>query len=156
MNRTGPWFGAFLLALVTAFLAAFGLTALADPIVLVLCSGLFVGAVLSIASGLASEVPIGPVAVPWHVLLGAAHVTVASAVAVLGLWTAATAGATSSQFLAVAMTVGGASLAWLGLQTARDDRHLEPDRTPSLQRLVGVVLLTVASIGIGVVVAALV
>ncbi|WP_265109116.1 hypothetical protein [Halosolutus halophilus] len=154
MSRTAPWFGGFLLVLVSAFLAAFDLTVLADPIVLVLCSGLILGAVLSITSGLASELTIGSVTVPRHVLLGASHVTVATAVGVFGLWTAVRAGATSSPFVTVAMTVGGASLAWLGVRTARDSRHVDLDRSPSRRRLVALVLFAAASIGIGFLVGA--
>ncbi|MDQ2051157.1 hypothetical protein RBH26_11760 [Natronolimnohabitans sp. A-GB9] len=155
MSRSGPWFGAFLLVLVGAFFATFGRAILADPVFLVLCAGLAMAGVLSIASGF-GDVSIGSVTLSQQFLLGASHVTIAAVVAVLGIRTAVTTGTGSSRLVAVGLVVGSAVLAWLGTQTARDGRYVDHDRSPSRRQLVGVVVLAVASLGVGALLASIV
>ncbi|WP_247003009.1 hypothetical protein [Halosolutus gelatinilyticus] len=155
MSRAAPAFGAFVLALDTTFLATFGPSALSEPGVFLLCSGLLVGAALAIASDLTGGFAIGSVTVPRTVLLGSSHVAIAIAVAALGAWIAVTAAATTTRLVAIGTIVGSAPLARLGVRTARDDRRV-PDRTPSLRRRLGIGLLVVASIGAGLVVATII
>jgi len=51
------------------------------------------------------------------------------------------------------MLAGGSPLAWVGVQTARDSRHVDLEATPSSRRLVAIVALVAISTGIGMAVA---
>ncbi len=53
----------------------------------------------------------------------------------------------------MAAIIGGISLGWFGVQTARETRHVDLEATPSRRRLVGVFALAIGSIGIGLILA---
>lgn len=152
-RRLAPWFGALLLGLVGVFLAVFGQEALA-PTTAVTLVGFVAAGLLSIAGGILESVTIGSRTVPWNVLVGAADVTVALVVVLSGVQSFRTGDAgTDAILVAGGMIVGGASLAWLGLQTARDTRHVDLEGTPSRRRVAALAALAIGSVGIGAVLA---
>ena len=157
LRRVAPWFGALNLAIAAVVLAAFGRPALADPTTGIVALGLVAAGLLSIAGGTLEAISIGPRTIPWNVLVGAAECTVALTVALVNLRTIVGGAATADAALVAAGTlVGAAALGWLGVQTARDARHVDLEATPSRRRLVAVGALAVGSVGIGLLVAAFV
>ena len=145
IRRVAPWFGTGLLVLVGGYLAAFGRDAVADPVTAALLSGLVVAAVLSIGGGVRQSVALGPVTLPWNVLVGGADVLLAVVVAASSVRSLRTGDGTATLFVDAALLVGCASLAWLGLQIARDSRHVDLEASPSRRRLVAIAALAVAS-----------
>lgn len=154
-RRLAPWFGSLLLALVAGFLAGFGRDAIADPVIAVLISGLVAAAMLSIVGGTVESITIGPRTLRWNVLLGVADVVLAVVVILSGLRAFGTGG-TDAGLFAVAASIGGLSLAWFGLQTARNSRHIELEPAPSRGRVVGIAALVVASVVGGLLIATVV
>ncbi|WP_436346084.1 hypothetical protein [Natronorubrum sp. FCH18a] len=154
-RRLAPWFGGFLLLLTAGFLAVFGRDAIAEPGTAVLAAGLVAAAILSIVGGTVESITVGPRTLPWTVLLGAADVVVALVVVLSSVRSLGTGG-TDARLFAVAAIIGGASLAWLGLQTARDSRHVDLEAEPSRERLVGIAALVLASVVGGILVATVV
>ncbi|SDK79552.1 hypothetical protein [Natronorubrum texcoconense] len=150
-RRLALWFGSLLLALIAGFLAVFGRDAIADPGTAVLISGLVAAATLSIVGGTVESITIGPRTLRWNVLLGAADVVLAAVVILSGLRAFGTGG-TDAGLFAVAASIGGLSLAWFGLQIAREGRHIELEPTPSRGRVVGTAALVVASVVAGLLV----
>ena len=148
-RRIAPWFGAGLLVLVGGYLAAFGRAALAEPATAALLAGLAVAAVLSIAAGVRESVTLGPVTLPWNVLVGASDVLVAFVIVLSSVRTFA-AGGPTARAVDAALIVSSVSLAWIGVQTARDTRHVDLEASPSRARLVGIAALAVASMVVGV------
>ncbi|WP_440770897.1 hypothetical protein [Natronorubrum sp. DTA28] len=144
-RRLAPWFGGLLLALIAGFLAVFGRDAIADPGIAVLISGLVAAAMLSIVGGTVESITIGPRTLRWNVLLGAADVVLAAVVILSGLRALGTGG-TDAGLFAVAASLGGLSLAWFGLQTARDSRHVDLEPAPSRARVVAIAGLAIAAL----------
>ncbi|NUC74309.1 hypothetical protein HTZ84_18740 [Haloterrigena sp. SYSU A558-1] len=152
IRRFAPWFGTGLLVVTGGYLAAFGRDAVADPMTAVLLAGLVVAAVLSIVGGVREAVALGPVTLPWNVLVGTADVLAALVVAVSTVRSLWDGGATTAQFADAALLVGCSSIAWFGVQTARDSRHVDLEASPSRTRLVATAALAVASMVGGVLV----
>ncbi|WP_339105613.1 hypothetical protein [Haloterrigena salinisoli] len=145
IRRFAPWFGIGALALVGGYLAAFGRDAVTDPVTAGLLAGLAVAGGLSIVGGVRESVALGPVTLPWNVLVGAADVLAALVVAVSSVRSLWTGGATTAQFADAALLVGCGSIAWVGIQIARDSRHVDLEASPSRTRLVAIAALAVAS-----------
>ena len=147
-RRLAPWFGGFLLALAAAFLTVFGRDAVADPGTAILLPGLAAVGMLSIVGGTVESVDVGPTTLRWNVFLGTADIVVATVVVLSGLRTLGTGGSNAWLF-AVAASIGGLSLAWFGLQTALEGRHIELEPAPSRRRLLGIAAFALASMGGG-------
>ncbi|WP_440763438.1 hypothetical protein [Natronorubrum sp. DTA7] len=154
-RRLAPWFGSLLLTLIAGFLAVFGRDAIADPVIAVLLSGLVAAAVLSIVGGTVESITVGPRTLPWNVLLGTADVVLA-VVVILSSVRALGTGGTDAGLFAVAASIGGLSLAWFGLQTARNSRHVDLEPAPSRARVVGLAGLAIAALVGGTLIAILV
>ncbi|SER28640.1 hypothetical protein [Natrinema salaciae] len=152
-RRIAPLLGVVMLGLVGVYLAAFGRQALTGPLAGALLVGFVLSAVLQLAGGLVDSVAIGGRTVPWNVLVGIGEVALAVVVTLSAVRPAVVTGDEGSWFFAAAMLAGGTSLAWFGVQTARDSRHVDLEASPSNRRLVGIALLVAVSCGIGLFVA---
>lgn len=149
-QRFALWLGTGMLILAAVFLAGFGPGVLAEPAIGVSIAGFVVAALLAIVGGTVESIAIGSRTVPWNVLVGASNVVMALAAALSSVSTFATGGSgTTATLIAIGMVIGCASLAWGGLQTARDSRHVDLEASPSAPRLAGIAVLTVVSIGVG-------
>ncbi|ELY41513.1 hypothetical protein [Natronorubrum tibetense] len=153
-RRLAPWFGTLVLALVAGFLAVSGHGAIADSVIAVLLSGLVAAAMLSIVGGTVESITIGPRTLRWNVLLGAADIIIA-VVVLSGLRTFGT-GRTEGGLFAISAIIGGLSLAWFGLQIARESHHVDLEPAPSRERLLGIAALALASMAGGLLVATVV
>ncbi|WP_049889350.1 hypothetical protein [Natronolimnohabitans innermongolicus] len=154
-RRSAPWLGGLMLVGLAAFLVVFGRTALSEPATAALLVGSAVAAFLLICGGTVDSVTIGSRTVPWNVPLGAADGLLALVLVLSSVSTLGTGDSEVLLFAAVA-SVGGAALAWMGVQTARDSRHVDLEATPSRARLAGIVGLAGASMVGGVIVATVV
>lgn len=150
IRRFAPWFGVFLLAAVGIYFIAFGIDPLTDPGIVISMGGMVLAAVLLLVGGSRESVRIGPQTIAWNVLVGVAYVVLAVVVAASFFDSALLEGETIAWIMAGAAVVGGGSLAWFGVQIARDSRHVNLDAEPSNARVVGVVLFAVVSFLVGV------
>lgn len=149
-RRIAPLLGVVMLGLVSAYLAAFGSSVLTGPLAVVLLAGFVLSAVLFVVGGIVDSVSVGDRTVPWNALVGVGDIILTSVVTLSAVRSALVDGGTAAWFFAAAMLVGGSSLAWFGVQTARDSRHVDLEATPSSRRLVAIVALVAISAGIGV------
>ncbi|MEM4780585.1 MAG: hypothetical protein QXG03_03340 [Halalkalicoccus sp.] len=145
IERLAPWFGVLLLAVVGIYIAAFGAEAITDPGVVASMGGLLVASLLFIVGGVRESVRLGSRTVPWNVPVGVAYGLMAAVFAASVLDTALFDGEPVAVIMAIAAALGGGSLAWFGVQIARDSRHVELDAEPSSARLVGTALLVVVA-----------
>lgn len=145
--------GIVMLGLAGAYLAAFGRSALTGPIAVVFLAGFALSAALLVVGGLVDSVTIGGRSVPWNVLVGIGDATLAAVVTLSAVRSAVVTGDAASWFFAAAMCIGGTSLAWFGVQTARNSRHVDLESTPAGRRLVAIALLVAVSFGVGLFVA---
>jgi len=152
-RRTALPLGIVMLGLGSAYLAAFGPQVLTGPFTGALLAGFVLSAVLMIVGGLVGSVPVGDRTVPWNAFVGVGDVLLAAVVTLSAIRSAIAVGDATSWAVAAAMLAGGSSLAWFGVQTARDSRHVDLEATPSSRRLVAIALLVAASVGIGAFVA---
>ncbi|MDF9744995.1 hypothetical protein [Natrinema salsiterrestre] len=148
-RRLASLLGIVMLGLAGAYLAVFGLTVLTGPLAVVALGGFVLSAILMVVGGLVDSVTLGSRSVPWNALVGTADVVLAAVVTLSAVRSALVAGDGGSWLFAAAMAVGGTSLAWFGVQTARDSRHVDLEATPSSRRLVAITLLVAVSFGIG-------
>lgn len=156
IRRVAPVFGTLLLVLVAVFLAFFGGAVLADPVTLLLVSGLVCAAILEIVGGRVDAVSVGSATIPWHVLIGVSYVVIAGTLVLSFLRTALGPGTSVDWIVLVGVALGSTSLTWFGVQVARDSRHVDLDATPSTTRTIVVALLVVGSIAGGIVLTAIV
>lgn len=152
-RRFGTLLGIAMLALVGAYLAVFGRSVLTGPLAVVVLVGFVLSAALLVVGGLVDSVTIGGRSVPWNVLVGIGDIILAAVVTLSAVRSAVVTGDAGSWLFAAAMLVGGSSLAWFGVQTARDSRHVDLEGTPSSRRLVAIALLVAVSFGVGLFVA---
>ncbi|OLZ39499.1 hypothetical protein A6E15_00210 [Natrinema saccharevitans] len=152
-RRTVLPLGIVMLGLGSAYLAAFGPHVLTDPLAGVLLTGFALSAVLMIVGGLVVSVPVGDRTIPWNVFVGIGDVLLAAVVTLSAIRSAIVVGDTASWVFAAAMLAGGSSIAWFGVQTVRDSRHVDLEATPSSRRLVAIALLVAVSVGSGAFVA---
>lgn len=151
IKRVAPWFGVFLLTLVAVYFVVFGVAPLAYPGIVVPMGGMVLAAILLIVGGLRESIRLGSRTVPWNALVGAAYVLLAVVVTFSMLQSTLTDGEMPAWIIAGVAVVNGGALAWFGVQTARDSRHVDLTGEPSNARLVGIALLMVLSITTGAV-----
>lgn len=149
IKRFALWFGILLLLVVGIYAVAFGIEAFTDPATAVSMGGMILAGLLFIVGGLRESVRLNSRTVPWNVPVGGAYVVLAVSVVASFVDSALLEGETVALIMAGAAVLGGGSLAWFGIQTARDSRHVELDAEPSNARLVGVALLAVGSFLMG-------
>ncbi|MFA9425904.1 hypothetical protein [Natronorubrum sp. A-ect3] len=147
-RRFEPWFGGGLLVLTVGFLAVFGYDAFLDPITAASLLGVAVAAMLSIIGGTVDSITVGSRRLSWNVLLGIADIILALVLVLSSVHTLQTGGIDALLF-ATAATIGAGSLVWMGLQTARDSRHVDLEAEPSRVRLVAIAALATGSIVVG-------
>lgn len=152
-QRIASLLGVVMVGLICAYLAVFGRTVATSPAIVTFLAGFALSAILLIVGGLVDSVTLGGRTVAWNVLVGTANVLLAAVVALSAVQSAVVTGDTRSWLFAAAIVVGATSLAWLGVQTARDSRHIDLEATPSSRRLVAIALLVAISFGIGLYVA---
>ena len=152
-RRIAPLLGVVMLGSGSAYLAAFGSSVLTGPLAVALLVGFTLSAVLFVVGGLADSVAVGDRTVPWNALVGVGDVALASVVSLSAVRSALVDGGATAWLFAATMLAGGSSLAWVGVQTARDSRHVDLEATPSSRRLVAILALVAISAGIGVAVA---
>ncbi|WP_435552358.1 hypothetical protein [Natrinema sp. CGMCC1.2065] len=145
--------GIVMLGLVSAYVAAFGPRVFTGPLAGALLAGFVLSAVLMIVGGLVDSASVGDRAVPWNAFVGVGDVLLAAVVTLSAVRSALVDGDTASWIFAAAMLAGGTSMAWFGVQTARDSRHVDLEATPSSRRLVAIAALVAVSVGIGAFVA---
>ncbi|SDR39907.1 hypothetical protein [Natronobacterium texcoconense] len=150
IRRSAPWFGVLLLVFTVALLVGFGRTVLVDPVTAALLVGFACAGLLSIVGGTRESVTIGSRTIPRNVFLGASSVVLAVGIAPSGIRVIGTGG-TAPVVAGAGLLVSSVSLAWLGVQTARDSRHVELEDTPSTKRIVTVAALVAVSFGFGAV-----
>lgn len=112
--------------------------------------GMVLAAVLLLVGGSRESVRIGPQTIAWNALVGMAYVVLAVVIAASFFDSTLLEGETIAWIMAGAAVIGGGSLAWFGVQIARDSRHVDLNTEPSNTRVVGVVLFAVASFLVGV------
>lgn len=149
IKRFAPWFGVFLLAGVGIYFSVFGVEPVTNPGIVASMGGMVLAAVLLLVGGTHESIRIGTRTIAWNVLVGVAYVVFAVAVAASFFAPALLEGEPIAWVMAGAVVLGGGSLAWFGVQIARDSRHVNLDAEPSNARLVGVALLMVGSIVAG-------
>ncbi|QCS41078.1 hypothetical protein [Natrinema versiforme] len=148
-RRIAPLLGIVMLVLVGTYLAVFGRRALAGPLAGALLAGFTLSAILMIGGGLVDSIAVGGRTVSWNALVGIADIVLAIVVTLSAIQSALISGESSSWIFAVAMLAGGTSIAWFGVQTARDSRRVDLEATPSNRRRVAILLLMALSFGIG-------
>ncbi|WP_222916183.1 hypothetical protein [Natrinema sp. SYSU A 869] len=149
-RRSASLLGVVMLGLVIAYLAAFGPSVLAGPLDGAFLASFALSAILLIVGGLIDSITVGGRRLEWNVLVGIGDVILAAIVTLSAVRSALVTDDTTSWVVAAVMLVGCTSLAWLGVQIARDSRHVDLEATPSSRRLVAISLLVAASFGIGV------
>ncbi|MFA9417310.1 hypothetical protein [Natrinema sp. HArc-T2] len=152
-RRIAPLLGVVMLGSISAYLAAFGPSVRTGLLAIALLAGVVLSAVLFVIGGIADSLSVGDRTVQWNALVGVGDITLASVVMLSAVRSALVDGGTAAWLFAAAMLAGGSSLAWIGVQTARDSRHVDLEATPSSRRLVVIVALVAISTGIGVAVA---
>lgn len=152
-RRTALPLGIVMLGLVGAYLAAFGPRVLPGPLAYALVAGFALSAVLMIVGGRVDSIAVGGRTLRWNVFVGVGDLLLAAVVTLSSLRSALVVGDAASWAVAAAMLVGGSSMAWFGVQTARDGRHVDLRATPSSRRLVAIALLVALSFGVGAFVA---
>lgn len=152
-RRTALPLGIVMLGLGSAYLAAFGPQVLTGPFTGALLAGFVLSAVLMIVGGLVGSVPVGDRTVPWNAFVGVGDVLLAVVVTLSAIRSALAVGDTVSWAFAAAMLAGGTSIAWFGVQTARDSRHVDLEATPSSRRVVAIAALVAVSVAVGALVA---
>jgi hypothetical protein len=112
--------------------------------------GMVIAALLLIVGGLRESIQLGSRTIRWNALIGGAYLLLAVGFVLPTLQPALTGGGTSAWIMFGVAVIGGGSLVWLGVQTARDTRHVDLNAEPSNTRLVGVALLAVGSFFAGI------
>ncbi|WP_226480899.1 hypothetical protein [Natrinema amylolyticum] len=154
MKRRGAsLLGVVMLGLVSTYLAVFGPSVLTGPLESAFLAGFVLSAILLIVGGLVDSIAVGKRRLEWNVLVGIGDVILAAVVALSAVRSVLVTDDTTSWLVAAAMVVGCTSLAWFGVQIARDSRHVDLEATPSSRRLVAIALLVAVSFGIGLFVA---
>lgn len=148
-RRLASLLGIAMLGLAGAYLAVFGLTVLTGPLAVAVLGGFVLSAILLLVGGLVDSVTAGGRSVSWNVLVGIGDVVLATVVGLSAVRSALATGHTGSWLFAVGTVAGGSSLAWLGVQTARNSRHVDLETTPSSRRLVAILSLAAISFAIG-------
>ncbi|WP_408956868.1 hypothetical protein [Natrinema sp. 74] len=152
-RRVASLLGIVMLGLSGAYLAVFGWSVLVGPLAGAFLVGFVLAAILMIVGGFVDSVTVGGRDVPWNVFVGIGDVVLAAVVTLSAVRSAVVTADTESRLFAAATLVGCTSLAWLGVQTARNSRHVDFEGTPSSRRLAGIALLVAVSFGIGLFVA---
>lgn len=148
-RRFASLLGIVMLGLTGASLAVFGSRVVTGPLAVAVLGGFVLSATLLLVGGLVDSVTIGGRVVSWNALVGIGDVVLATVVSLSAVRSALVTGDTGSWVFAAAMVASGSSLAWLGVQTARDSPHVDLEATPSKRRLVAVVSLAAISFAVG-------
>ncbi|PCR91448.1 hypothetical protein [Natrinema ejinorense] len=152
-RRIASLLGVGMLGMVSAYLAAFGSSVVTGPLAGAFLAGFALSAVLLLVGGLVDSITVVGRPVPWNVVVGIGDVLLAAVVTLSAIRSALVTDDAWSWLFAGGVAVGCTSLAWFGVQTARDSRHVDLEATTSSRRLVAIALLVAASFGIGVFVA---